>query len=181
MSQELRNFGSSRSVHCVTYYWGPFRPLSGPRFWPTTLLHLVYGQKFLSAAPVLALHIFSLIPFSMVYFLAIVLIVTDNQRVDLGINVLAALINIGLNFALIPYFAEIGAVLAVLITIIIFNQLQNWYIKQRLFPIPLLELTPKILLAAGIMGIVTFLLREWNLAAKYIYIRRGLRIARCSV
>jgi len=128
------------------------------------IITLVYGQKFLSAAPVLTLHIFSLIPFSMVYFLASVLIVTDNQRVDLGINVLAALINIALNFALIPYFAEIGAVLAVLITIIIFNQLQNWYIKQRLFPIPFLELTPKILLAAGMMGIVTFLLREWNLA-----------------
>ena len=104
----------------------------------------------------------------MVYFLASVLIVTDNQRVDLGINVLAALINIALNFALIPYFAEIGAVLAVLITIVIFNQLQNWYIKQRLFPIPLLELTPKILLAAGIMGIVTFLLRDWNLVVNIV-------------
>jgi hypothetical protein len=73
-----------------------------------------------------------------------------------------------LNFALIPYFAEIGAALAALITIIIFNQLQNWYIKQRLFALPLLELTPKIVLAAGIMGIVTFLLREWNLAANII-------------
>lgn len=129
------------------------------------IITLVYGHKFLTSAPVLAIHIFSLIPFSMVYFLAIVLIVTDNQRVDLGINVVAALLNIGLNFALIPYFAEIGAALAVLITIVIFNQLQNWYVKQRLFPIPLLELTPKILLAAGIMGIVTFLLREWNLVA----------------
>ena len=132
------------------------------------IITLVYGHKFSGAGPVLAIHIFSLIPFSMVYFLAIVLIVTDNQRVDLGINVIAALLNIGLNFALIPHFAEIGAVLAVLITIVVFNQLQNWYIKQRLFPIPLLELTPKILLAAGIMGIVTFLLREWNLAANIL-------------
>jgi O-antigen/teichoic acid export membrane protein len=132
------------------------------------IITLVYGHKFLIAAPVLAIHIFSLVPFSMVYFLAIVLIVTDNQRVDLGINVVAALLNIGLNFALIPYFAEIGAALAVLITIVIFNQLQNWYIKQRLFPIPLLELTPKIVLAAGIMGMVTFLLRDWNLAANIL-------------
>ncbi len=132
------------------------------------IITLVYGQKFLTAASVLTIHIFSLVPFSMVYFLAIVLIVTDNQRVDLGINIVGALLNIGLNFALIPYFAEIGAALAVLITIVIFNQLQNWYVKQRLFPIPLFELTPKIVLAAGIMGIVTFLLREWNLAANII-------------
>ena len=132
------------------------------------IISFVYGDKFLTAGPVLTILIFSLIPFSMVNFLAIVLIVTDNQRVDLGINVIAALLNIGLYFALIPYFSEIGAALAVLITIVIFNQLQNWYIKQRLFPISLLELTPKIVLAAGIMGVVTFLLRDWNLAANIL-------------
>ncbi|MGO9120042.1 MAG: flippase [Desulfomonilaceae bacterium] len=132
------------------------------------IISLVYGHKFVSAVPVLTVHIFSLIPFSMVYFLASVLIVTDNQRVDLGINILAAIINIILNFALIPYFAEMGAVVAVLITIIIFNQLQNWYIKQRLFPIPLLQLIPRILPAAGLMGIVTFLLRDWNLGLNIV-------------
>ncbi len=132
------------------------------------IISLVYGHKFVSAVPVLTVHIFSLIPFSMVYFLASVLIVTDNQRVDLGINILAAILNIILNFALIPYFAEMGAVVAVLITIIIFNQLQNWYIKQRLFPIPLLQLIPRILPAAGLMGIVTFLLRDWNLGLNIV-------------
>ncbi len=132
------------------------------------IISLVYGHKFFSAVPVLTVHIFSLIPFSMVYFLASVLIVTDNQRVDLGINILGAIINIILNFVLIPHFAEMGAVIAVLITIIIFNQLQNWYIKQRLFPIPLLQLISRILPAAGLMGIVTFLLRDWNLALNIV-------------
>ncbi len=143
---------------------GTFPVAIGTAILANNIISLVYGHKFFNAAPVLTVHIFSLIPFSMVYFLASVLIVTDNQRVDLGINILAAIINIILNFALIPYFAEMGAVIAVLVTIIIFNQLQNWYIGQRLFPIPLLELIPRILLAAGLMGIVTFLLRDWNLA-----------------
>jgi len=127
------------------------------------IVTLIYGHKFMAAVPVLTLHIFSLIPFSMVYFLAGVLIVTDNQRVDLGINVLAALLNIGLNLVLIPHLAEMGSVLATLITVIVFNQLQNWYIKQRLFPIPFPELFYKVLLAGGIMGGVTFWLRDWNL------------------
>ena len=168
MFQGLRSLGGSRSVHCVTYYWVTIPTAVGTAILANNIIALVYGDKFLTAGPVLTILIFSLIPFSMVNFLAIVLIVTDNQRVDLGINVVAALLNIGLYFALIPYFAEFGAALAVLITIVIFNQLQNWYIKQRLFPISLLELTPKIVLAAGIMGVVTFLLRDWNLAANIL-------------
>jgi len=124
---------------------------------------LVYGQKFTAAGPVLRLHILSLIPFSMVFVMAQVLIATDNQAVDLRINNVAALINVILNFIFIPPLAEIGAVLATLLTIMVFNYLQNRYISRHLFRISLLEAGGKAFLASLAMGAVTYLLRDWNL------------------
>lgn len=124
---------------------------------------LIYGQKFALAGPVLQLHILSLVPFSMVFILAQALIATDNQAVDLKINIAAAIINFVLNLAFIPSLAEIGAVLATLLTIIIFNQLQNLYIKRRLLKISFIGLYVKPLLASLTMGLVTYILREWNI------------------
>lgn len=127
------------------------------------MIALIYGAEFSASGPVLRLHIFSLIPFSLVFFLAQLLIATDNQRVDLAINVVAAGINFVLNLLLIPILAELGAALATLITVVIFNQIQWWYIRKHLFSIPIFNLLPKALLATGIMGAVTYLLRDWNL------------------
>ena len=97
-----------------------------------------------------------------------VLIATDNQRIDLTINMVSAGLNFLLNFLLIPVFAEMGAVLATLITIIIFNQLQYMYIRRNLFSIPFLRMIPRPALAALGMGLVTYLLRDWNVFANVI-------------
>ncbi len=129
------------------------------------IITLIYGERFAAAIPVLRLHIVSLVPFSLVYVLAHVLIATDHQRIDLNINIVAAIVNIALNFLFIPYFAEMGAVLATLITIVMFNQLQYWYIKHYLFSLPFLEVVARTLLATGGMAVVTYSLRGLNLFA----------------
>lgn len=124
---------------------------------------LIYGEEFHSSILVLRLHIVSLIPFSIAYILAPVLIATNNQVVDLKINIFAAVINFFLNLALIPVLAEIGAVLATLITIIVFNELQIRYVRQHLFSIPLAAFMGRAALASVCMGAVTYVLRDWNL------------------
>lgn len=124
------------------------------------VVELVYGGKFSSAGPVLRLQALALIPFSMVLVFAQVLIASDNQRVDLAINVVAVLISLTMNFALIPGFGEIGAVMAGLITIVIFNHLQYLYIRKLLFRIPFWEITKKPLLATLAMGVVSYVLRH---------------------
>ena len=126
-------------------------------------IEVIYGMKFMPAGPVLQLHILSLIPFSMVFVLAQALIASDNQAVDLKINIAAAFINFGLNLVFIPPLAEIGAVLATLLTIIIFNQLQNFYIKKRLLDISITALYFRPVVAALGMGLVTYILRDWNI------------------
>lgn len=124
---------------------------------------LIYGGEFRTSIPVLRLHIVSLIPFSIAFILAQVLIATNNQVVDLKINIIAAGTNLLLNLALIPAFAEIGAVLATLITIILFNELQIRYLRKHLFPIPLTSIMGRTLLASACMAGITYLLRDWNL------------------
>jgi O-antigen/teichoic acid export membrane protein len=127
------------------------------------MVRLIYGAEFSAAGPVLRLHIFSLIPFSLVFFLAQLLIATDNQRVDLAINIAAAGLNFVLNLLFIPVLAELGAALATLLTVLVFSLLQWWYIRKHLFTIRLLNLLPKALSASVIMGVVTYALRDWNL------------------
>jgi O-antigen/teichoic acid export membrane protein len=120
------------------------------------IIHLIYGVKFAASGEVLRIHIFSLIPFSTVYLLAQVLMATDNQRVDLKINILGATLVFLLNLLLIPHFAEMGAVFTTLITIVIFNQLQYWYIRSYLFTISFVGLIWRPLAAALTMALVTY-------------------------
>jgi len=123
----------------------------------------IYGAKFVEAGPVLRLHIVSLIPFSLVLLLAQTLIATDNQAVDLKINIVAACMNVILNLVFIPPLGVIGSVLATLITIAVFYFLQNVYVKRFLFVVSVARLSVRPLLAALGMGVVTYGLRDWNL------------------
>jgi len=132
------------------------------------IVALIYGQKFTASTAVLRLHIFSLLPVSMAYLMAEVLIVTDNQRVDLWINIVGAGINLVLNFVFIRALVEVGAALATLVTMIFFNAIQYWYIRRHLFAIPFLEVTTKTFIAAMGMGALTYGLREWNIFANVI-------------
>jgi O-antigen/teichoic acid export membrane protein len=127
------------------------------------IIPLIYGSKFVSAGPVLQLHIVSLIPFSMVYILAQVLIATDNQKIDLSLNILAAIVNFILNFILIPMYAEIGAVLATLSSILIFNQIQYWYVERYLFKLGFIAGAYKAIAASAGMAAATYFLRDFNL------------------
>jgi O-antigen/teichoic acid export membrane protein len=127
------------------------------------IITTIYGVKFAAAGSILMVHIISLVPFSTVFILAQLLIATDNQRVDLTINIVAAVAIFVLNLVLIPYFAEMGVVLATLIAVLLFHQLQYWYIKKHLFPLPLVEIAGKALAASLAMGVFTYAIREWNL------------------
>ena len=142
---------------------GVFPVVVGTFVLADSIITQIYGQKFFLAGIVLRFHILSLIPFTTVYVMAQVLIASDNQKVDLKINIVAAVINFVLNLLLIPHFAELGAVFATLITVVIFNQLQNIYIRRNIFRIKFTEIITKVLISSLIMGAFTYELREWNI------------------
>ncbi|MFC1834980.1 oligosaccharide flippase family protein [Thermodesulfobacteriota bacterium] len=154
---------ASRS--CKYLFLITFPLVMGTAILADQIILLLYGKGFEAAAPVLRLHIVSLIPFSLAYLFAEVLIATDNQRFALRLNIIAAVLNVVLNLILIPFLAEMGAVLATLITIVVFNQVQYQYVKSQLFRVRFMELVPKALLAVLVMGVVTYLLRGLNIFA----------------
>lgn len=127
------------------------------------IILLIYGNKFASAGAVLKLQAVTMIPLSMVVILARLLIATDNQKVDLLINLAAVITSFVLNYLLIPKFGEMGAVSAVLLTIVIFNHLQYIYIRRLLFKIPFWHILKNPLLAALGMSVGTLLLKDWNI------------------
>jgi len=124
------------------------------------IINLIYGQKFAASGRLLTVQIFSLIPFGLAYIFASVLIATGNQKVDMTINMVAALLNILLNFILISWLAEMGAVLANLSTIVVFHQLQVRYVRKHLFAISFTPLMYRVALATAIMGSATYLMRD---------------------
>lgn len=127
------------------------------------IIDLVYGAKFISAGPVLRYLSFIMLPYSMVLVLAQLLIATNNQRVDLLINFSAVVLSFGFNWLLIPYLAELGAVLSASLTLVILNHLQYISIRKLLFKMPLLAILAKPAVAGLVMGATTYLMQGLNL------------------
>jgi O-antigen/teichoic acid export membrane protein len=124
---------------------------------------LLYGEDFATSATLLRAHIISLLPFGTLFVLARALTATDNQKIDMYINALCALLNFILNLVLIPLWAEMGAVIATFVTVVIFNQLQYVFISRRLFRVDFISPIGRIIPATAIMGIVTYFLTPINL------------------
>jgi O-antigen/teichoic acid export membrane protein len=97
------------------------------------------------------------------YIQAQVLIATDNQKVDLKINIAAAITNTILSYLLIFHFGVMGAVIAPLSTIIIVNSLQYIYIRRNLFRVPFTDILTRVLVASLVMGMFTYVLRDHNI------------------
>jgi O-antigen/teichoic acid export membrane protein len=152
------------TLFAVRYLFLGIAPIvAGTAVLAENMITFIYGHKFSTAGSILQLQIFSLLPMSIAYLLAEVLIVSDNQRVDLKINMGAAVLNVALNFLLITLFAEWGAALAVLLTMVIFCVVQYGYIRKCLFRIAFTRMAVKAVAAAAGMGIITHYLRDWSL------------------
>ena len=63
---------------------------------------------------------------------AYTLIASNNQKMDLQVNVIGMVCNVGLNLLLIPKFSYLGAGIATLISICIFLVLQYFFIEKHL-------------------------------------------------
>jgi O-antigen/teichoic acid export membrane protein len=124
------------------------------------IIFLIYGEKFTQSVFILQLVAPCLIPYSLVLILAQTLIAANFQSIDLKINMVTAVISATLNYVMIQYLAEIGAVIANFITIIVFLILQIVFITRILFRLNIMRLVGKPLLAALGMAVMTYAIRE---------------------
>lgn len=152
------------TVACLRYLFLGICPLIvGTFVVGDQIITLIYGSKFVSAGPVLRWLAFSMLPYTMALILAQLLIATNNQRSDLVINIAAVVLSFGLNMALIPHLAELGAVLAISLTLVVLNHLQYFVIKKCLFPISIPSILKRPVAAALVMGVCTYIMLDWNL------------------
>lgn len=96
------------------------------------ILKLLYGEGFRAAANTLTILILTLIPYGVVRYHAYVLVGANRQRIDLTLNIVMSLLNIGLNLVLIPKYGHLGAAIATFISICIYAILQYGYLLNRL-------------------------------------------------
>ena len=117
------------------------------------VLELLYGPGFGSAAPTLAVLMWTLVFYGLVRYHAFVLLAANRQRVDLVLNAAMLLVNVALNYFLIPRYSHLGAALATLSAILAYGTLQYWYLARYLrgyaAPIIIPPVVPIASLAVG--------------------------------
>lgn len=80
------------------------------------LILFIYGVSFLESVGVLKIYIFCFIPVVLGAFISNHLIISKKRRILIFRSWVAAILNIVLNYFLIPAYAEIGAAIATLIS-----------------------------------------------------------------
>lgn len=143
---------------------------------------LLYGRTFEGSILILQVLIWSVVPFAIVRVYSICLVSSLHQTFDFIANLIALLVNVGLNLVLIPRWGAVGASIATLVSICLFAVTQHLFISRRLFRIPLLALVWKPLVATALMGAAVFFFRAAGLyvviplaAAIYIALLMALR------
>jgi len=126
-------------------------------------IQLFFRNAFLASANALSILIWTLVPFSIVLVFAYALIASNNQKIDLRVNIVGMLCNVGLNLLLIPKLGFLGASIATLASICVFLTLQYTFISKNLFKVDFIEATGKPLISAILMGIVILLFININL------------------
>jgi len=126
----------------------------------------IYKEQFAASGPALQVLIIATFFGFMNGLLANVLIVTDRQGYFIRITMALALLNVILNFLLIPRYLYIGSGIATVITQALNFLLLSRYADRWIMKIDYLRITWKPLLASVIMGIV--ILKGDSLAIWYL-------------
>ncbi|MCI0696918.1 oligosaccharide flippase family protein [candidate division KSB1 bacterium] len=132
------------------------------------IILLFYGPAYLPAVKVLQILIWALVPYGISQIFAYALVASNNQKIDLAVNAVGMVVNISLNYLLVPRFGFIGATIATLISINFYLALQIPFVFQKLIKFEYKNMISglvRIALAAMVMGIFIFLLRHISLLA----------------
>lgn len=121
------NLASIRRVYFVLTKW--FASATVPLvlvflFFPASTLTAVFGSSFTVAAPALQLLAVAFCTGNLIGPTGATLIAMGHTRVLMGINLVSAVVNFGLNVALIPDFGLIGAAAATTVAIVLRNLLR---------------------------------------------------------
>jgi O-antigen/teichoic acid export membrane protein len=128
------NLNAIRRVYFVLTKW--FASATVPLvllflFFPASTLRVVFGSTFTVAAPALQLLAVAFCAGNLLGPTGATLIAMGHTRVVMGINLVSAIVNFGLNIALIPEYDLIGAAIATAIAVVLRNLLRLAMLYRR--------------------------------------------------
>jgi O-antigen/teichoic acid export membrane protein len=124
---------------------------------------LLYTEEFIVSGQILRIAIWFLIPYGITMIFANVLIATNNQHVDLRVNLFSTVFLIASCVVLIPKFSYFGAAASVLLSRFFFLGHQILYIYKNLFKINLLRISWKVIISSLFMGLFVISFNRINL------------------
>jgi O-antigen/teichoic acid export membrane protein len=143
------------------------------------IVALIYGAKYASAAAVLQILIWVVVPYAASQIFAYALVASNNQRYDLLVNFVSMLANIALNWFLIQRFGYIGAAWAAVTAILVYVALQIPFVFRQVLKFEQKRLWiggVKLLAAIGSMAGIILLLPQiqiWLLLPLAFFIYLG--------
>lgn len=123
---------------------------------------LLYDTDYLGSAVALRILIWSLLFSSLNTIQSSVLISTDKQKANSLVIGIGCIVNVFLNFMLIPKYDYIGASIATLISVVIVFAVEYYLISKEI-PLPRKELFLKPTIATVIMGLIVIKFLEYNI------------------
>ncbi|MFZ5516572.1 MAG: flippase [Candidatus Zhuqueibacterota bacterium] len=125
---------------------------AGTAMFADEIIFFFYKAKFMAAAPVLQILIWTIVPYGLAMILANLLVACNLQKYDLYVNLVAFSLNLVLNFVLIRKYSYLGASYATLISIVVFFALQLYFVRRHLFALHYAALLVRPLVASLAMS-----------------------------
>jgi O-antigen/teichoic acid export membrane protein len=127
------------------------------------VMELLFGREFRTAAPILRVVIWALVPYGITKVLASSLFASNRQVVDLKVNILGLVANLALNLVLIPRYGALGCAWATLVSSFVFLACQCYFLRGEILPVLRRAKVVRPTLAAGALVAFLALTPDWLL------------------
>lgn len=125
------------------------------------IILLVYGQSYSGSILALKILIWSLLLTSISYFLTLLLIAMNKEKLTTLTISICVIINVVLNFLLISPYSYIGASVATVLSALILVLIDFYLLFRSDITIPISETNMKPLVASIIMGIYVYYINKF--------------------
>ena len=127
------------------------------------LILLIYDASFVNSATVLRILIWTLVFTSVNSVLLTLLISIDRQKLNLFSTGLCAIVNVLLNFILIPIISYTGASIATLLTSVVLFIISFYHLSRHLHTIPIHKIIIKPVISSLLMGVFVYYFIHLNI------------------
>lgn len=127
------------------------------------VIPLLFSKAYLASISPLRILSVSIFFFYMRSVFEVALYASGFERLAVLLFALGTLLNVGLDYMLIPRFGVPGAAYAALLSEVAICMAYFWAVRRSLFRVARFKIVPKLVLSGGLMGLAIMLSRPLNL------------------